>query len=326
VYRKNLCKEQVMRGSKVGVMVLVALTGLALQCFGQTQNVSETGSQLMPVHYTTNPYKTETRSSSVWTKADGTTVTIERNSLFAIDSQGRTLQGGCIDGKLDPSCSLYEYTAGDPVAGTQTVWRPSTLQAKVFVNPSSIPGRKSCWKVSPEEEKVPKGDIPVPLKELKCPPAEESEGICWRGRAVKKTDNDTPVPESSYKDCQGAFQRTIFDEKKILQEKSEDLGTEEIEGFNAHGCQITTKYAEGILIREQWFTKFGPNFSLPGIVLREESQFTDSRSGTIVQSEALTALDTNEPDLKIFQPSKDYKIKTVEMHEVPCDELKQPAQ
>jgi hypothetical protein len=308
-------------------MGLVAVGGLALHGLGQTSKVLESGSQVMPVHYTTLPYKAETKASSVQTGADGTIVTGEGRSLLAIDSQGRYVQAGCIErSNPDRSCSMYEYTASDTVAGTQTVWRPSTLQAKVFVYPASVPGRKTCWRVSPEEENVPKGDIPVFLKELMCPPAEGSEGICWRGRVVRNPDDNSPVPAASYKDCLGFFPGTIFQREKILQEKREDLGPELIQGFETHGCRLATQYARGLLVREQWLTRFGPNLSTDRMVLRRLDQFTDSRNGATTRDEVRTTLSLSEPDLATFQPPKDYQIKTVEMHEVPCDELKPPEQ
>jgi hypothetical protein len=313
-----------MRGSFCGVMALVAVASLALQGLGQTSSVPESGSSVLPVRYTSQPYKAETNGTGVHTKADGTSVTLQGNTFFARDSQGRSVQKGCIEMKdPDQDCSLYEYIADDPVARTQTIWRPSTHEAKVFVYPSPVPGSTSCWRVSAEDANVPKGDIPVMYKEMSCSPTGVSPAICMKDRLIKKPYDKSQIPEASYEDCLKSFLVTGFHANKVLQNKEEDLGSETIQGFDSHGCRISTTYAEGNLVRENWITRFAPRSSQHAIVLRREDQFTDSRSGAITQStEEITTLDTSEQDLATFQPPKDYQIKTVEMHEVPCEQTK----
>jgi hypothetical protein len=299
----------------------IAFAGGSMLVMGQVLGAQEPTSGAMPVHYTSQPYKTETQSSTVYTHADGSTFTIELTSVLAKDSQGRFLQGGCTGGiNPDGICREYQYDAIDPVAGTEALWRPSTHQAKVFIYPSSIAGRKSCWRVSQEDENVSPGDLPVFNLKLTCPPAEEVGGICWKGRAVKYPNDNPPVPEVSYNDCLKGFSQGSILREKALKEENEDLGVESIQGFEVHGCRKTAYSAAGVEVREQWVTTFGSWLSPGYAVLRVKYQFAGSKGGVTIDGESTTTLDTSEPDLTTFLPPKDYKTKTVEMHEVGCED------
>jgi hypothetical protein len=90
------------------------------------------------------------------------------------------------------------------------------------------------------------------------------------------------------------------------QSKSEDLGTQMIDGLWAHGTRTTTTIpvnAQGndrplVMVFENWFSD--------ELKLQVSSKRSDPRGGET--TERLTNIDRSEPDPVLFRPPADYVI------------------
>jgi hypothetical protein len=99
----------------------------------------------------------------------------------------------------------------------------------------------------------------------------------------------------------------------------EDLGTETIQGIEAHGRRTTTTTPVGALgnneplvnSTEIW-TAIAPG--LPNLIVREATD--DPRMGKM--SKELVSFSQSEPDSTVFQPPPDYEIVTREALSDPC--------
>jgi hypothetical protein len=86
-----------------------------------------------------------------------------------------------------------------------------------------------------------------------------------------------------------------------------------IQGIAAHRCRRTTPFPipkEGNVLTEIWSDEYG-------LSLREIQEYPN---GDRFFRE-LISLSRDEPDLSIFQPPKGYETVTLEMDEVPCEQL-----
>jgi hypothetical protein len=305
-----------MRGSICGMLALVA--SLALAALGQ--RAQEPPSPNKPVRYKDQPFTAEFRVTTVVTQADGTADTSEEIRLQERDSQRRWLFKS-----TDVASGITHSTVNDPVAGTQTVWNSVNKLAKLLKLPISIPERKSCWKTPDEELNVQRGEVHVEIAGITCPPADSFNQACTGDSiAIAHSGDDSPAPKASFADCTRSI--TIESLGGASEEQAKDLGTEVIRGYETHGCRVTTAIPEGTVIRESWVTGLGQAANRMIMPLRRVNQFPYFRNETDMrthkQTEELISLTTNEPDPATFQPPKDYEIKTAEMHEVPCEELR----
>jgi hypothetical protein len=85
------------------------------------------------------------------------------------------------------------------------------------------------------------------------------------------------------------------------------------------------KAPDGKYIREAWLTSFGTLSNHMSMSLRSVYESPAFGDQIIQQTKELISLDTSEPAPATFQPPKGYEIKTLEMHEVPCEEPKPTA-
>ena len=100
---------------------------------------------------------------------------------------------------------------------------------------------------------------------------------------------------------------------------TEDLGTDTIQGYEAHGRRSTTTIPAGqigneaalVRTRETWMAA-AP--TLQGVVVREISE--DPQSGRTIRE--LVSLDQREPDATLFQPPSGYEITRMTMSQPAC--------
>jgi hypothetical protein len=100
----------------------------------------------------------------------------------------------------------------------------------------------------------------------------------------------------------------------------EDLGTQMIQGFEAQGCRRTEAVPKGSKINETWWVELGMGDSKVRLLVRSLDESPIFSDQTQKRTRELTFLRLDEPDLKTFQPPTDYEIRTVEMHEIPCEQ------
>jgi hypothetical protein len=249
--------------------------------------------------------------------ADRSTRTQETTEVTATDSEGRSLFattsgiGGYIGSMLE-----------DPVAGTRIVWNSENMQAKILELPTPVAGRRSCWKLPDQEQHLVRGEAQVGIGPITCVPAEQHQAshCAAPGNAVDPPHDDSPEVKASYEDCSRALSSVIIRGK--ISERNEDLGEQTTLGFVVHGCRSTVVAADGTHMREAWVTKFGTarrNVSLPLRSIHESPNHVGP-GATRITSEA-TNLELGEPDAEMFHLPEGYLIRTLQMVEVPCEQL-----
>ena len=108
-------------------------------------------------------------------------------------------------------------------------------------------------------------------------------------------------------------------------EQDEDLGTETIQGYPTHGCRVTKNLHQGSFVLESWITKFGlQTGASETMALRSQSEDPVLQPGMPVlgHKSEIVSLNSQEPEVALFQPPKSYEIRKIEMHEIPCEEPK----
>lgn len=219
--------------------------------------------------------------------------------VMANDSQGRVL-------------FIYKYADGqssshvlDPVAAEQIWWGTDSTKVKIVNYPTPVADRSSCWRRAWSERSSSTGRTLRDEYKTSCGPAGPPAGqgqfpdcrdACYTERLAKAL----PPEKKEFPKCDPAPGGT-----------AEELGMSVIQGIAAHGCRRTTPFLkEGNVLTETWSDEYG-------LSIREIKEYP---SGDRFLRE-LISLSRDEPDLSIFQPPKGYENVTLEMDEVPCEQL-----
>jgi hypothetical protein len=316
-------KEELMTKTLHGLSALILPAGLALSLIGASYAGQETRTRRNPPRVMTQPYTEEFRNTTVWIRADGSTSTQqqEKNQLSARDSQGRRLLA-----TTQLTNGFSGSTVDDPVAGTRTIWNSRSKQAKMLIFPTPVAGRASCWRITLADQKVERGDPQLGMFWTSCSPAGEHQlPYCTEHeKAVEPPPDNSPEAKETYTDCLKNVNSMIVPGK--ISEQDEDLGVKEIQGFQAQGCRVTTTAENGKHVTEYWITKIGTERRNLAPPLGSVDEFPSVAKGeTIKITRELVRLTLGEPDPALFLPPKDYEIKQVPMHEVPCETASNPA-
>jgi hypothetical protein len=327
-----------MRGSIGGLLALVAVSSLALPVLSQTigpetdknsSSASDTplkkapANRAEPTSHLFRPYTAKFKAVYLEAKADGTPVNEEVERVEARDTHGRTLY---VINDLNHGDAYYRVI--DPVAGTLTVWDISNLKAKVLKFPEPVSGRKSCWKIAAEDLAADPFGMQFGFFTTTCLPAEEKQPqYCKDSKdepssVVKTSSEKFPVLEASFSDC---IRDTSVFFRGETGELDEDLGTEAIQGYPTHGCRVTKSLHQSSFVLESWITKFGlQTGASETMALRSLSKDPVLQPGMPVlgHKSEIVSLDSQEPVAALFQLPKNYEIRKIEMHEVPCEEPK----
>jgi hypothetical protein len=232
------------------------------------------------------PYTAESKTISVQTLGNGTTLTRESSEVRAIDSQNRTLNART---EAPVSADQPGFTWGnvnDPVENTQINWNSQTRKAQVF----------------------------------KLPPEAERRG-CWQSDSGQMSMSFGPEPgEFPRQRTQSAV--AVKAQANIPQPKMEDLGTTTIQGVEAHGQRWTTITPVGQIGNDRELVTTNETWMAVnlGIPLR---QVNDSPQGGRTTTEVVR-LDLSDPPLSTFQPPEGYEVVTEELHKVACQGSRLP--
>jgi hypothetical protein len=300
-------------------LVLVIAAGFALPLRSAQCQTGTPARPADPPRWKSTPYTEESTQTTCNTAADGATTT--RPLVYtttAKDSQGRELFK-----TTQTANDISSYIVDDPVAGTRTVWNTLKPQVRVLMFPTPVSGRESCWRIPLAEQNVARDEAQFGLLGMSCAPAGRHQlPYCERGEAIDPPRDDSSQVKATYEYCSRLLASVVIPGK--ISEKDEDLGTESILGFEAHGCRSTTVIPAGDSIRELWMVKFGTEKRSFGFTLRSADETPSSAKQTVTTNIEVTRLDFGEPDPAIFLPPKGYEVKTVQMHEVPCDQASNP--
>lgn len=270
-------------------LTVAVLTALALQTSLQAQECGP--SRGWGASHLGWPYTAEYREKQ--------RAPLEAVVVAAEDSQGRSLYRWT---RADGKSSSHVL---DPVAAEQIWWGTDSTKAKIVKYPTPVVDRSSCWQRPWSERSSSTGRTLRNEFKTKCAPA------------------GPPAGQGQFPDCRDAcyterLAKALPPEKKGFPKCdpapggiAEDLGMSVIQGIAAHGCRRTTPFPkEGEVLTEIWSDEYG-------LALRQiDENSHGSRSFT-----ELISLSRDEPDLSIFQPPKGYESVTLEMDEVPCEQL-----
>ncbi len=241
------------------------------------------------------PYLATFKLTSQQTLADGTIITRESTETEAQDSQGRHMHSQT---EITPQMGRTPGTMGnanDPVEGTQSSWDSRTKKARVVKLPPADQ-REGCWANDA-------GTFRMSWNH-------GGGGFTGGSSAFVSGPSGTTVVTSGIQlpDTMPAIARS----KPTV----EDLGTQSIDGVEAHGHRFTTTIQAGeigndeplVTTREDWIsTEFG-------IVVRNASD--DPRSGK--RTRELVEFAPGDPDPTTFQPPEGYAVTIEELHQITC--------
>jgi hypothetical protein len=251
---------------------------------GSNQTIS--AAMLVPI--TDAQYQADKVSRSVQTLSDGTTITRETRGLIARDAQGRmredlyVVQSGSMNGKQQ-NLSLQSATVADPVARTILIWSGNKSKVAMQMQMPSLPA-------------LPKMGV-MGMMVAPPPPVPRS--------GVNIIKEDAPPPGQAniaMPSINGLAGSSIPDDVR-----TEDLGTQSIEGVLVTGKRVTTTLATGkvgndrpiVVVHEEWRS--------PALKIVVKTVDTDPRTGE--QTMELQGLSRADPDPSLFQPPAGYEVK-----------------
>jgi hypothetical protein len=120
------------------------------------------------------------------------------------------------------------------------------------------------------------------------------------------TFQTVPAPQPSAKPAVNVEQARPLPQELRAQSKSEDLGTQMIDGVWAHGIRTTTTIPLNAQGNDRPLVTVFENWSSDELQVQLLSKRSDPRGGET--TERLTNIDRSEPDPSLFRPPADYTI------------------
>jgi hypothetical protein len=301
-----------MRPQLCTTLVLCSSLGFAFPMHAQLATSAQTTLPAPPANASVLPVARQSTLTYTQTSADGKSTSDQVVNIMVNDSQGRSLTANTVI-----RSGITVYVADDLVAGTEFAWNSSSRLAKELKYPEPIPGRSSCWKLSHEEISSPPDEPHITLAGIPCRAAEElgprNPGYhCRSQHFYPPLATELPPVQITTPSC------GIVRPPQIV----EDLGTKTIHGLEARGCRSTTPGTAQV--GETWWIKLSSGKLSSTVMVHSEYSSPGPNNATYQNIQDLTKLNVDEPDPSTFRPPPNYEIKTVEMHEVPCAELKTP--
>ena len=300
-----------MRHPLCTTLALCSSLGFALPSHAQLAAPAQTTLPAPPANALVLPVARQSTLTYTQTSADGTRTSEQTVNIMVNDSQGRSLTANTV-----LRSGITTNSVDDPVAGMLIAWDSSGKLAKELKYPEPIPGRQSCWKQSHEDIFSPRGEPHIPLSGTACLPAEElvPQGAAYHCRSqhfYPPSTTELPRVQITTPSCQ-----------HVNLQKIEDLGTKTIHGLEARGCR--TIDPSTTQVDDTWWIKLSSGKLSSTFAIHSEYSFPKSNNTTSQTIQDLTKLNVDEPNPSTFRPPPNYEIKTIEMHEVPCDELRKP--
>jgi hypothetical protein len=254
-------------------------------------------------------YTVEFIITEVQTLADGTKITHESKEIEAQDSQGRTRRETTHNWRGGKDL-FTQVRVTDPVENTQISWDSQRRVADVVKLPPPDQ-RTGCWASDTGTYSV-RYAFNASGSSLSISSSTGGSGggaTVVSGNAVAESNDPNLLPQLPPK---------LVSRVDSNRTKREDLGTETIEGIEAHGYRSTTTIPKGeagndrpiVLTSEYWRSRLFP------FTVREIND--DPRSSRRIKE--LVSVSVTEPELATFQPPQGMEVKTTELHQVPCQE------
>jgi hypothetical protein len=292
-------------------LALCASLALPNPLLAQLSEPPQTTLPSPPDYATMLPLTTKSTYTYTQTSSDGKTSSQTEETVVVNDSQGRRSTANTVT-----HSGVTTYLVDDPIAAKRFSWISSSKLAKALKYPEPIAGRRSCWKIPPEELAPARGEPHLNITGTTCMPAEyplRQGPYCKSEYLPTSSARDFPLVSVTAPSCASLFQRQPF----------EDLGTKSINGFLAQGC--STNGQHGYQINEAWWITLTSGTLTANLQVQALAEYQGPNHQDLKTTQNLTLLQVREPDPSTFRPSPDAEIRTVEMHEVPCAQALPPA-
>ncbi len=242
-----------------------------------------------------SPYSATVVNESTQTLADGNRI-VERNTgTTARDSQGRTRNDAALPaiGNLSAAGMPHLAFIVDPVAQTSFTLNLDEKTAHVM-----------SGKMLANGGKVLMTGVPPPLPPLAG--AVASGGIAGGVVTSAIVAGAAPLPAPPAGGVTMAFRMRKDDlAKEQAETKTEDLGSQVIEGVNAHGVRTTRTIPAGEVGNEKPLDIVTEVWTSPDLKMIVMSKRSDPRTGE--QTFQLTNIVQAEPDASLFTIPSDFK-------------------
>ena len=234
------------------------------------------------------PYSATVTNESVQTLADGTHITQSSTGSAARDSQGRTRQDAPLPmlGGLAPSDAPRLVMIQDPVASVGYTLNLNNKTAWKHALPA--------WKSGPDGGMAATTTTTTTTKTVIV----RSEGAA----GMQVADGPVAIPPGD---------QNVFFQKSLIggyvgDIKTEDLGTQTMEGVQVTGVRTTETIPEGKIGNDRPINIVIEVWTSPELHTIVLSKRNDPRSGE--QSFKLTNIQRGEPDPSLFTVPSDFKL------------------
>ncbi len=228
------------------------------------------------------PYSAQSTSETVQMLADGNRIVHSDSSTLYRDSQGRERREQSF-----PEGSVTDITISDPVEGFSYLLRTETKVAiKRFLPRRVLDEPKKAAASKPDIAAIIKAEVPTIVMHSNggAMPVGADGGPGWFFQPGVIIPDNAARPET----------------------KTEDLGTQMIEGISAEGTRRTSTTPAGqignelpiVMVNERWYS--------PELQVVIKSTRSDPRSGTTTYK--LTNINRGEPAPTLFQVPPDYTL------------------
>ena len=223
-----------------------------------------------------SPYSATVINESIQTLADGNRIVQKSTGTTARDSEGRTRNDAALPmiGNMTPASAPHLVFIVDPVAQASYTLNLDEKTAHVM-------GGKMVAGTAPGGPDV--------------------AAAKWFRASASTLSSLSSMPPPPM----GAMTLTISPDKEQAEAKTEDLGTQVIEGVNAQGVRSTRTIATGEIGNEKPIEIVTEVWTSPDLKTVVMSKRTDPRSGE--QTFRLTNIARSEPDPSLFTIPADFK-------------------
>jgi len=228
-------------------------------------------------------YTAEFKTTTIQTLASGVIITRESTETYATDSQGRTMNSQTVAMRGGNGTANVWFNVEDPVQGTRISWDTSSKQARV----------------------------------IQLPPQDQRQG-CWASESGTLRMNFGSKPRKSEPAAAESVNLAIVRPARWAPTR-EDLGTESVQGLEAHGYRWTMTIPTGQVGNDQPLVTVQESWTAPSLGIEVRHLSESPQSGKTRKE--LVSLDLSEPPIHTFQPPDGYEVTTTQLHPVACPEI-----
>jgi hypothetical protein len=233
------------------------------------------------------PFSAEETTTTTQLLLDGNRIINTSKSKVYRDQQGRTRTESTLGniGGLPASESKVSTTIDDPVTGTHYVLNPS---------------EQTAFKMST----LPPSSETDSLERLQKMTAEIKARNSAEVRALTRVEAGTSIRTEG-----GGTSNFVYTQSRSMEKpaKTEDLGTQNMEGVQAKGTRSTTTIPSGAMGNDREINIVTERWYSPELQMNIMTKRTDPRMGETVFQ--VTNLVRSNPDASLFAPPADYQIK-----------------